>query len=81
MALGSEEPLILQRGPCNFSSNENFTAPLSERRCRFHCITGICMVLWYSRGHKPESVGFYILLNSLVAFPLPMDKLFDFLCP
>lgn len=79
MALGTEKPLILQWGPCAFSSNEDFTAPWSERRC---CFVVLWVCVWYCgirRGHEVDPVGFYILLNSLVAFPLPLGKLFDFL--
>lgn len=68
VTLGTEEPLILQWGPCDFSRDEDFPAPLCEEGA---------VGLWCSCvGAKP--VDLYSS-KAISCSPLPMDKLFDFL--
>lgn len=72
VALGTEKPLILQWGSCDFSRDEDFTAPQCEGRC---CLA---VLLWYSRCSGAKPVGFYSF-KAISCSPLPMDKLFDYL--
>lgn len=72
VALGTEKPLILQWGSCDFSRDEDFTAPQCEGRC---CLA---VLLWYSWCSGAKPVGFYSF-KAISCSPLPMDKLFDYL--